>query len=153
LIALESTAAQYLSIYGAHQDPTPNLTRFAQHSIVYERAYTVYPESIKGLFAVLCSRYPAFQTTAEVDARGPCPSLAQTLTDAGYRTSLFHSGRFMYLGMEDLVQNRGYQTLEDAGAIGGNVNSTFGVDEPAAVARILNWIDSLPKDQPFFITY
>jgi phosphoglycerol transferase MdoB-like AlkP superfamily enzyme len=153
LIALESTAAQYLSIYGAAKDPTPNLTKLAQHAIVFDRGYTVYPESIKGLFAVLCSRYPAFQTPAETDARGRCTPLAQSLADAGYQTSLFHSGRFMYLGMEDLVRNRGFQTLEDAGAIGGNVNSSFGIDEPAAVARILTWIDSLPKNQPFFITY
>ena len=40
-----------------------------------------------------------------------------------------------------------------AGAIGGNVNSSFGVDEPAAVGRILSWIDSLPHGQPFFLTY
>ena len=59
----------------------------------------------------------------------------------------------MYLGMEGIVKGRGFETLEDAGAIGGRVNSSFGVDEPAAVERILGWIDSLPKGQPFFITY
>ena len=153
LIALESTAAQYLSLYGANRDPMPNLTALARHSIVFDRTYTVYPESIKGLFALLCSRYPAFQTPAESYADLQCPSLAQLLKDAGYRTALFHSGRFMYLGMEGIVKGRGFETLEDAGAIGGNVNSSFGVDEPAAVERILGWIDTLPKGQPFFITY
>jgi hypothetical protein len=153
LIALESTAAQYLGIYGSTPDPMPNLSRLAEQSIVFDRAYTVYPESIKELLAVLCSRYPAFQTPAESYARVPCPSLAQTLADAGYRTALFHSGRFMYLGMEAVIRNRGFETLEDAGAIGGNVNSSFGVDEPAAVERIFNWIDALPQGQPFFVTY
>ena len=33
------------------------------------------------------------------------------------------------------------------------MDSSFGVDEPAAVERIFEWIDSLPKDQPFFLTY
>jgi phosphoglycerol transferase MdoB-like AlkP superfamily enzyme len=153
LIALESTAAQYLGLYGASPDPMPNLNQLAKQSIVFERAYTVYPESIKELLAVLCSQYPAFQTPAESYANVPCPSLAQTLADAGYRTALFHSGRFMYLGMESVIRNRGFQTLEDAGAIGGNVNSSFGVDEPAAVERIFNWIDALPQGQPFFVTY
>jgi arylsulfatase A-like enzyme len=59
----------------------------------------------------------------------------------------------MYLGMEAVIQNRGFGTLEDAGAIGGNVNSSFGVDEPAAVERILSWIDQRPAGKPFFITY
>ena len=153
MIALESTAARYLQPYGASQDPMPNLTKLAADGIVFERAYTVYPESIKGLVSVLCSRYPAFQTAADGYAKVHCPALAQLLGDAGYRTALFHSGRFMYLGMEAVIQHRGYQVLEDAGAIGGNVNSSFGVDEPAAVGRILEWIDSLPKAQPFFLTY
>ena len=43
--------------------------------------------------------------------------------------------------------------LEDAGEISGNHNSSFGVDEPATVARMLTWIDSLPRGQRFFLTY
>jgi len=153
VIALESTAAQYLGIYGSSPDPMPNVSELAKRSIVFEQAYTVYPESIKELFAVLCSQYPAFQTPADTYVNVPCPSLAKRLADAGYRTALFHSGRFMYLGMEAVIRNRGFETLEDAGAIGGNVNSSFGVDEPAAVERIFKWIDALPQGQAFFITY
>lgn len=52
-----------------------------------------------------------------------------------------------------VVQDRGYQILEDAGDIGGNLRSSFGVDEPATVARILAWIDALPRGQHFFLTY
>jgi hypothetical protein len=153
MIALESTAARYLGLYGAPQDPMPNLTRLASHGIVFNRAYTVYPESIKGLIPVLCSRYPAFQTPADAYSRLDCPALPQLLAGAGYRTALFHSGRFMYLGMDAVIRNRGYEVLADAGAIGGNINSSFGVDEPATVDRILSWIDSLPKGHPFFVTY
>src|SRR5437016_14306082 len=63
------------------------------------------------------------------------------------------SGRFRYLGMEAIINGRGYQTLEDAGDIGGNHKSSFGVDEPATVARMLAWIDGLPRGQRFFLTY
>jgi phosphoglycerol transferase MdoB-like AlkP superfamily enzyme len=153
MIALESVAARYLGPYGGSPDPMPHLNQLASQGIVFERAYTVYPESIKGLLAVLCARYPAFQTPAEAYEKFQCPALPQVLSEAGYRTALFHSGRFMYLGMEAVIQGRGYDLLEDAGAIGGNVNSSFGVDEPAAVDRILKWIDALPKGQPFFLTY
>jgi arylsulfatase A-like enzyme len=152
LIALESTAAQYLKLYGAAEDPMPNLTRLADHSIVFEHAYTVYPESIKGLFSVLCSQYPALDIPAETLAERRTPCVAQSLADAGYRTALFHAGRFGYLGMEGIVRNRGFQTLEDAGNISGNMNSSFGVDEPAVVDRILKWIDQSPQGK-FFITY
>ncbi len=153
LVILESTAAGYLRPYGAAEDPMPNFTQLASQSIVFENAYAVYPESIKGLFSTLCSRYPAFDTPAEEHIDQPCPSVAQLAADAGYHTALFHSGRFMYLGMQAMIQGRGFGRLEDAGDIGGVVNSSFGVDEPSTVDRILSWIDSLPRDEPFFVTY
>jgi phosphoglycerol transferase MdoB-like AlkP superfamily enzyme len=131
----------------------PNLTALARRALVFENAYAVYPESIKGLFSVLCSTFPAFDSRPEEYVNLGCRSLASVFADAGYRTALFHSGRFGYLGMESIVRHRGYQTLQDAGDIGGNRNSSFGVDEPATVARMLAWIDALPRGQHFFLTY
>ena len=131
----------------------PNLSALARRSLVFENAYAVYPESIKGLFSVLCSTFPAFDSRPEAYENIGPPSLAAILADAGYRTAMFHSGRFGYLGMESIIRNRGYQILEDAGNISGNHNSSFGVDEPATVARMLSWIDALPRGQNFFLTY
>jgi len=153
LIALESTGAEYLRPYGASLDPMPNFSELARTSLIFEDAYAVYPESIKALFTILCSRYPAMDTETESYARITTPSLATLLKAAGYRTALFHSGRFMYLGMKDVVENRGFEILEDAGAIGGNYESSFGVDEPSTVRRALAWIDSLPRGERFFLTY
>lgn len=153
MVGLESTAAQYLSLYGAEYDVMPNLTALARRALVFDNAYAVYPESIKGLFSVLCSEYPAFDSRPEQYENAGCRSLAAALADAGYQTALFHSGRFGYLGMESIIRHRGYQILEDAGDIGGNHNSSFGVDEPATVARMLAWIDALPRGQRFFLTY
>ena len=153
MISLESTAAQYLGLYGAALDPMPHLTALAQRAVVFDNAYAVYPESIKGLFSVLCSTYPAFDSKPEAYESVPCASVADAMSNAGYGTALFHSGRFGYLGMESIIRHRGYQTLEDAGDIGGNHNSSFGVDEPATVQRMLAWIDALPRGQRFFLTY
>ena len=153
LILLESAGARYLQTYGADTNPMPNLSELARASLVFENAYSVYPESIKGLFSVLCSRYPAMDTEAESYARITTPSIAALLRQTGCRTALFHSGRFMYLGMDAIVENRGYEVLEDAGAIGGNRESSFGVDEPSTVRRALAWIDALEPGERFFLTY
>jgi hypothetical protein len=153
LVSLESTAAQYLGIYGASPDVMPNLTRLAQSGLVFDRAYAAYPESIKGLYSVLCSAYPAFDVPVESYASTPCEPLPARLSQRGYATALFHSGRFMYLGMDAVIRQRGYHVLADAGDIGGNRNSSFGVDEPATVQRMLQWIDGLRRDRPFFLTY
>ena len=153
MVSLESTAAQYLSLHGGADEVMPNLSRLAQRSLLFDNAYAVYPESIKGLFSVLCSIYPAFDSQPEEYSNLGCRSVASVLANAGYRAAMFHSGRFGYLGMESIIHNRGYQTLEDAGDIGGNHNSSFGVDEPSTVARMLAWIDTLPRGQRFFLTY
>jgi hypothetical protein len=152
-VSLESTAAQYLGMYSGAPDVMPHLSELAQSAIVFDNAYAVYPESIKGLFSILCSAYPAFDSAAELYADVPCRSIAAVLSGRGYRTALFHSGRFAYLGMEAIVRSRGYGTLADAGDIGGLHNSSFGVDEPSTVKAILNWIDASPPGQRFFVTY
>ncbi|HEY6346381.1 MAG TPA: sulfatase-like hydrolase/transferase [Bryobacteraceae bacterium] len=117
LVALESTAAQYLRLYGGEYDLTPNLSALAANAVVFDNAYAVYPESIKGLYSVLCSTYPSIDSQPEDTEKIPCRSIAQALADAGYRTAMFHSGRFGYLGMESVIHNRGYQTLEDCARV------------------------------------
>jgi glucan phosphoethanolaminetransferase (alkaline phosphatase superfamily) len=153
VIHLESAGAGYLRPYGAAEDPMPNLTRLAERAILFEHAYTTYPETIKSFFAVQCALYPAVDALPEAYGRDFGPALAAVLSGQGYRTGLFHSGRFMYLGMDAALRNRGYDTLEDAGAIGGDHESSFGIDEPSTVRRILAWIDDRPAAQRFLVSY
>jgi glucan phosphoethanolaminetransferase (alkaline phosphatase superfamily) len=153
LVVLESTAAQFLRPWGAAEDPMPNLSSLAAQSLVFDNSYAVYPESIKGLAAILASRYPAFDVAAEAHGGAMSPSLATNLRAAGYEAALFHSGRFMYLGMDRILARSGFTRMEDAGEIGGNRNSSFGIDEPATVNRVLQWIDALPRGKRFFAAY
>ena len=153
LVLLESTGAQYLRSYGAPEDPMPAVTELSRDAIQFENAFCVYPESIQGLFSVIASTVPAIDTAAEVHGRLPVLSMAEVLARRGYRTGLFHSGRFAYLGMDAVVSAKGFEALEDAGDIGGEHDSSFGIDEPSTVRRILRWIDSFESGEPFFVTY
>ena len=148
IMHLESTGARYLRPYGAAEDPMPNLTRLAEQAILFENVYTTYPETIKSFFAVQCAQHPALDLPSETYGRDSGPSLAAILREHGYRTGLFHSGRFMYLGRDAVIRNRGYDTLEDAGAIGGDHDSSFGIDEPSTIRRILGWIDDAGLARP-----
>lgn len=153
IVGLESTAAQYLSMYGSGDDITPTLVALSRHGVVFDHAYAAYPESIKGLFSILCSTFPAFDVNVGTLSTTPCDAVASVLQRHGYRTALFHSGRFDYLGMSEVIRARGFDTLEDAGDIGGHHQSSFGVDEPASVDRMLQWVDRVPPGQPFLLTY
>jgi hypothetical protein len=151
IIHLESTGAGYLRPYGASEDPMPSLTKLTGHAILFENAYTTYPETIRSFFAVQCATWPALDTEPEDYEQVPVPGLANVLAQDGYRTGLFHSGRFAYLGMTSVLRGRGYDTLEDAGDIGGERDSSFGIDEESTVTRILQWIDE--SREPFLVTY
>ena len=151
LVGLESTGTRYLAPYGASVDPMPFLTELAHNSLVFENAYAPYPESIKGLYSVLHSKVPRFGLNTEDFRDLSDSSLARVCRGAGYETALFHSGRFMYLGMDELVAGAGFDIAEDAGAIGGNHNSSFGVDDFATVDRVLNWV--INSEAPYFIHY
>lgn len=153
LVGLESTGARHLRAWGAAADPTPNLTALATDALVFENAYAVYPESIKGLFSVLCSRYPAFDVRAEDYEAFPASSVAGVFRSRGYHTGLFHSGHFEYLGMEEVLRERGFGVMRDAGDISGRTESSFGVDEFEVVAALLAWVDELPADERFFVQY
>jgi arylsulfatase A-like enzyme len=154
-VILESTAARYLGSYGADPDATPRLTQLAQDGLIFEHAYCAQPESIKGLFSMLCSRSPAPGTAAEdyTQARLACPSIAARLRNEGYRTALFHSGRFRYLGMQGVVDERGFDELHDAGTIGGEHVSSFGTADASTVDGMLRFLDAVKPGGRFFLVY
>jgi arylsulfatase A-like enzyme len=168
-VLLESTGARYLSMYagragwpapagapvpGDMVDPTPRLSALARRAVIFDAAYTSYPESIKSLYALLCGRAPAPNTgAADYDAgRLACDAVPELLRAAGYRTGLFHSGRFVYLGMRHLVDGRGFEALHDAQTIGGQYAVSFGTDDASTARRVLRWIDEAPE-RPFFALY
>jgi hypothetical protein len=153
IVHLESTAARHLRPWGGSRDPMPNLTRLATEGLLFENAYTAYPETIRSFFAVSCATWPALDTPPQRYEAVAAPSLATVLAERGYRTGLFHSGRFDYLGMRSVLRGRGYEVLRDAGDIGGVHESSFGIDEPSTVRSLLAWLDEGPPGRPFLATY
>jgi lipoteichoic acid synthase len=154
-VILESTGARALPAYGAARDVTPQLSALAAQSVVFDNAYAAYPESIKGLFSILCARSPPPHAEASEfgAARVPCRAAAQELAGAGYRTGLFHSGWFAYLGMEAVVKQRGFDQLVDAGGIDSPHRSSFGVDDRSTARRLLAFVDAQPVGQKFFAVF
>lgn len=162
-IVLESTGARALPAYAtaadsarsSGPDPMPALSRFVRGGLAFDAIYAAYPESIKGLYATLCSSAPAVHTTAAryTQAQRPCRSIGQRLADVGYHTAMFHSGWFAYLGMQGIVDGRGFSVLKDAGDIGGQYRTSFGVDERSTVQHVLQFFDAVPHDQRAFVMY
>ncbi|MCB9729749.1 MAG: sulfatase-like hydrolase/transferase [Deltaproteobacteria bacterium] len=157
-VVLESTGARFLSPWGRGphgEDPMPHLTELLERALIFDAAYAAYPESIKGLWSYLCSGYPVASTDARRYAadRLPATCAPRPFDAAGYATALFHSGRFVYLGMSHIVRDRGFDRLADAGDIGGEHVSSFGTDDAATARALLDWIDGLSPGAPFVAFY
>jgi arylsulfatase A-like enzyme len=152
-VVLESTAAHALVPYGAARDAMPHVAQLAARGVVFDSVYAAYPESIKGLYALLCARAVAPNTPVEAytQSASPCMSIAARLREQGYHTALFHSGRFAYLGMQGVVEERGFDMLADAAVIGGPHARSFGTDDAQTADRALAWLDTLPPDAHFFL--
>jgi len=152
-VILESVGARALGAYGAPAGRTPHLDALASRALVFEHAYAAYPESIKGLYSLLCARLPPPRTEASQygAARLPCPAVAQALGQAGLRTGLFHSGWFAYLGMDAVVEGRGFQRLVDAAAVASPHRSSFGVDDRSTARRLLAFVDEQPGRRFFAV--
>lgn len=151
-VVLESTGARSLRPWGAAHDAMPRVTQLAERAWVFDSIYSATPESILGLFAMLCaiSPVPHADATTLVAARRPQLSVAESLQKRGYRTGLFHSGRFVYLHMGEILADRGFDVLADAAVIGGPHARSFGTDDASTARATLQFIDGVPKDQPFF---
>lgn len=154
-VILESTGARALPAYGAPRDVMLNLSALAAEGVVFDSAYAAYPESIKGLYSMLCGRAPPLGGEASDFGAGrvPCAPAATALARAGYRTGLFHSGWFAYLGMDAVVRGRGFDALVDAGSVDSPHRSSFGVDDRATARRLLSFVDEVPGDQRFFAVF
>ena len=72
------------------------LTALARRAVVFDNAYTTFPETIKSFVAVHGAIHPALDTPSERYEHLGLPSLGNVLSERGYRTGLFHSGRFDY---------------------------------------------------------
>src|SRR5207247_10611684 len=79
--------------------------------------------------------------------------LSREHASSSYRSACFQSGHITYLEMPAIIEKRGFEVREDAVAIGGNIHSSFGVDDSSTVMRLLSWIDSLKQGERFFVTY
>ncbi|MCA8960340.1 MAG: sulfatase-like hydrolase/transferase [Planctomycetes bacterium] len=151
LVILESVCALELDRVDG-ESPMPFLDALSRRSIDASCGYTLYPESIKGLLPAFASRAPRMRSEAE-DYAFEFPTLASHFAALGYRTSLYHSGRFDYLGMRSIIEDRGFARLIDAGDVTGVRDSSFGVDEETMVDRLLSDLGGLAPDERFFTIY
>ncbi len=157
IFVLESVGAQYLGIYGGMPDTTPHLRSLLKQSLLFSSGYAPLPKTTASMFSILTSVYPqvAYITFPEKNPRIALPTLTTRLKQKGYRTGVFLSADARYGKLDEFLQDRGIDKVEDhrsryctdpplsTGAL------EFGSTDRCTAASMENWIEQSPE-QPFF---
>ncbi|MCP4501233.1 MAG: sulfatase-like hydrolase/transferase, partial [Deltaproteobacteria bacterium] len=144
-------------------DTTPNIKRrFEKYGVLFDNYYTHTHRSIHAIFSTICSLYPP----ATVDAmtalhpRIDCGSLMEKINEVpDIHQGLFHGGRFSFANKLAILARRGFDVTLDAEDLGTQKKPNgkkwgetwWGIDDRAVVDAALAFVDSVPKDEPFFL--
>jgi hypothetical protein len=135
-------------------NPTPNLTRrAAQHGLVFDRYYANWHASIQAIFSIVCSAFPPMSgDIVRIKPRIDCGELSENLKRSGVTPGLFHSGQFSFYNKLALLGRRGYAIeldSEELAKTSRRSRQQWGIDDRAMTDATVQWVDSLPKGQPF----
>lgn len=172
LLILDTVRASSLSLYGYHRHTTPNLDRWAQRGVVFDRAIATAPWTLPS-HASLFTGLPPNRLRAnwlEPLEEGP-PALAGQLRDGGWATAGFVANQ-LYAGTEHGLA-RGFVHYDvfpfSTGLLARaafpmrrildsyRARELVGNDEligrrraTEINARFMSWMKRLPSDRPFF---
>ncbi|MBL8753642.1 MAG: sulfatase-like hydrolase/transferase [Planctomycetes bacterium] len=147
LVVLESARQGLVEPAEDEAPAMPFLRELAAGGLHCPTAYAVYPESIEGQVPILCALPPRVDAAPADYVVAASEALPHRLRPYGYRSGLFHAGRFAFLGMQEVLAPMGFDVLADAAAIRGVEESSFGIDEAATVDALVHWVAQQPRDQ------
>jgi arylsulfatase A-like enzyme len=109
LITLDTLRPDHLNVYGYQRATSPSLSRLAENSFVFEKAFTVATNSGPSHATLLTGLYPAQHGLLNNGQKIQVPTLAETLRQRGYDTAGFVG--YYALGEESGL-DKGFENFE-----------------------------------------
>ena len=158
-VAIDTLAAQHLDLYGYGRETAPNLTKLAESSVVFDRAWANAPWTLASFFASLSGLYPsAHDLDSDRETKGfesmwerrlLAPSrwtLAEALQAGGWRTGAFVDHTWL---IESYGVDQGFETFDHSAGWISNTDRQAGFS--STLAGGLKWQAELPSKYPFFL--
>lgn len=148
LISIDTLRADHLSTYGYFRDTDPNLKRFADKALIFERAYSVMGTTLPAHISLLTSTYPishAIKANLKVlkqpftGAHG-ARSLALSLQKAGFATGAVISSAPL---KKNTGINAGFDDYYQPESASHSAGTT--------TRKVLQWLSKRDPDVPFFL--
>ena len=155
LVTLDTLRADHLGLYGYFRDTSPNLDRFVEDALVFDRAVAPMPTTLPTHVSLFTSAYPVRHGIVSnfrfffrpLESSAELPMLAESLAAAGYATAAFTSSSPVSAATGI---GHGFETFEGPGLISierGRIDQRAGETVEAA----LTWLQQADKSQPFFL--
>jgi arylsulfatase A-like enzyme len=150
MIVLESTAAQYMSLYGAHYDTTPNLLAESSHALVFDHAYAHVGYTFCSRMPLLYSAYPGLPWSFSPLKHQTMPKgLGMIMKERGSRTAFFSAADPEWDGLMYVAQDAGLDDVRGPVELGGRMASSWGTEDGIIIDGLIHWIDA-DRSRPFF---
>jgi len=151
LIVLESTAAQYLGIYGSRYNTTPELNAERQHCLIFDNFYAHVGQTALSLIALTTSRYPNFRYAHspmnDVNESSDS-SAARVLREHGYRTGFISAADLEFWDQDKFLPAEGFDDLIDPRNLGCPKLFSWGVRDSSMMDALIGWAQTEPG-RPF----
>jgi arylsulfatase A-like enzyme len=155
LVVWDTVRARNLSLYGYGRPTTPNLEKWAQSSVVFDRANSTSPWTLPSHASMLTGRLPhELSADWEEALDRQHRTLAEALSERGYVTAGF-VGNTYYCGYE-LGLARGFARYDDYVVTPQEVLISSSLLRVAAnrndVRRLIGYYDNIPRQNASAIT-
>jgi arylsulfatase A-like enzyme len=151
LIVLESTSAQYLSLYGSPYATTPTLLAESRNALVFDRFYAHIGYTFCSMMPLIEGVHPGLPWLYQPACPRPTPpGLASLLKSRGARTAFFSVADPDWFGIGSTVEGAGFDAVYGPREMHGPQASSWGTEDGVGVTALLDWIAAGPSDQPFF---
>lgn len=155
IVMLESTGWEQTSLAHPELGTTPFLLSLAETSTVVERAYAVYPHSLKAITSMMCGVEPRLDTVQFEALRGGVPGrcLPHLLEERGYETAYFQTPLSEFEAFDSFIRNLGFSHATFGEDLGDAPYVNYhGPSESTLLAPSAAWLASL-KGAPFLAAY
>ena len=146
LIVIDTLRWDRVSCYGSKRKTTPNIDRWADGSVRFERAYSTAPWTIPSVASMFTGLTPSAHNVSRADRllADELETLPEILRNAGYATAGVVSNQLIGTGQNF---QQGFDLFLESEAQGRDHVSTPGVTRQA-----IEQLERLAKgDQPFFL--
>jgi len=152
MLSMESTGTKSMVRTGA--ETMPFFQELKKDGLSFTEFFAPVPFSIKAIFAYHSGHYPvaSMAPITSTRPRVPIKALPEYFREHGYRTALFHGGKFSFTNKLNFLADRGYDVLYDAVSIPNRAEHErvwWGIDDKAVFSYAKTFIEQ--SKEPFYI--